>query len=326
MFLYTSWDVPFSCPCFWSCYCKHQIDIDTHVGSKHENFCSFKYMKKKAKTGDIYAITTAGHWGFGPVWNSCQRRHNVWSHIGICYVKDENYTQLAQEFIDVIEANPKETLFTVEAALAGCVMNPLRPVADNLFQRMQTGYMTIMPVNQAIRDRTPDLDQRFIETVNMLADGTYQFNPCQCMSIVWDVWPCGCACDDDLGMLNADAELTTEQEFDGEGVCTEYGYRIMKGLGYFERHESDTRATAYLKEEMALMVPEEIICNDLLNQTYIFDKDEQMIICGDGWGVRADLARTNPSDIDTFYSSDLECPAPVTANLEAPAEAEAPAE
>jgi len=214
-------------------------------------------------------------------------------------VKTETYKDdLAAEFVEVIDANPDETLFTVEAALSGCVMNPLRPTAENLQSRMFAGYLTVMPVKQEIRDRTENLDQVFAEICNTLSEGGYQFNPCSCFQIVCDVWPCGCNCCQCM-----DSSAVADAEFDQEGVCTEYGVRIMKGLGYFTRHESDTRATIRLKEEINSMPPEEIICNDILNQTYLYDHERQMIIAGEGITIRAEPLRRMCAPTELDYES-----------------------
>ena len=41
-----------------------------------------------------------------------------------------------------------------------------------------------------------------------------------------------------------------------------------------------------MKYEINNLPHEELICNDLLNQTYLFDHDNIMIICGTGCSVR----------------------------------------
>lgn len=255
--------------------------IDTHIGAKRECFCSFEYVEANAKTGDVFATTSAGHWAFGPIWSSCQRRQTLWSHIGVIYRKHDNYKEdLPQEYIDKIEANPEETLFVFEGVGEGATMNPVRPLYENNLERCLTAYMTIYPIKEEIRNRISDLEERFYKITSEMSEGSYQFNPCECVGITLDVWPCGCNC-----CACCEKDIDYEEE-ELKGVCTEYGSRTMQGLGYFDEHESDTKQTAYLKYEMNNLPHEELICNDLLNQTYLFDHDKIMIICGTGCGVR----------------------------------------
>lgn len=280
-FLYEQCDCPFSCCCFWPCYLSHQVAIDTHVGCKREMFAKWRHLEEHSKTGDIYCITTGGHWSFGPVWSSCMRNPCPWSHIGIVYRKHDSYADdLCAEFAAVIDENPDETLFVCEAQGDGFTMNPLKPVYENLQKRWMAGYITIMPIKDSIREQIGNLEERFYETVNKLSEGSYQFNPCACVPITVDVWPCGCNC--------CCCELPDhDEDFDGEGVCTEYGFRVMEGCGYFEEQESDTHQTKYLKTELLSLPPEEVVCNELLTQTYLFDYDRQMVCVGTGLSVRA---------------------------------------
>jgi len=272
MFLMEQFDCPFSCCCFWPCYCCHHCNLQTYVGSRKELVYTWEEIEAKAQTGDFFSISTAGHWMFGPVCMPCQSRPALFSHVGIVYKKHDGYkTDLCQEFVEKIEANPTQTLFCFEAVQEGFTLNPLRPKAASLTGRLLTGWIVISPLDAPTRERLDT--KKLYEAANELSEGIYDFNPLHGICTTIDVWPiCGWPCPDQLCAQKAGDS--------SKGVCTTFCSRLMMKAGYFDRHDNETNVEKKLKDMYEGQPAEEWQANDILAQVYLFDDDEKMLFGG----------------------------------------------
>lgn len=276
MFLFEHYDCPFSCPCFWPCYCWHHCQMMTFINPKKEKFYDWDEIEKYSKTGDFYTITTQGLWMFGPVCGLCQKRPSIWSHVGIIYKKHDNYKQdLCQEYVDIIEANPTQIMFAFEAIDVGFTLTPMRPMARRLTHRIFPGFITLLPLKDKYRDRIKIED--IYQAANDLSEGIYDFNPCWGAITTIDVWPCGCECSSCCNFKDGSTRLDDKSNY---GVCTTWCSRMMLKAGYFESYPDDTRFEKRLKQEFVDNPPEEMQANDLMAQEYLYNMDLQMIWAG----------------------------------------------